>query len=219
MKSYWIAQEGWPFVAVGLVTAVAGAWFGLMPVLWLGVVGAVATALFFRNPQREIPVGERLLVAPADGRVIAIDAVDDPYFGRGPMQRISIFLSVFNVHINRMPCAGLIEAAKYVPGKFLMAFAPKASTVNERNAVWIRTSNPGQEAVVVQIAGMIARRIVSYLQPGDPVERGMRYGLIRFGSRVDLYVPRDTALRVTIGDRVHGGSSVLGEFQNTVIPA
>lgn len=215
MKSYWIAKEGWPFVAGGLVAAVLGAWFGLTPVLWLGVVGAVATALFFRNPQRAIPVGERLLVSPADGKVIAIEAVDDPYFGRGPMQRVSIFLSVFNVHINRMPCAGLVEAAKYVPGKFLMACAPKASTVNERNAVWIRTANAGQEAVVVQIAGMIARRIVSYLHPGDTVERGMRYGLIRFGSRVDLYVPRDTVLRVTVGDRVQGGSSVLGQFTAT----
>ncbi len=206
-----MAQEGWPFVGASLALAALG-WLLQWPVLvWIGAVGAVAIALFFRNPHRAIPLLADVIVAPADGKVVAIESIDDPYFACGPMTRVSIFLSVFDVHINRMPFAGVVKAATYVPGKFLVAFAPKASTVNERNAIWVQGPD-GQAAIVVQIAGLIARRIVSYLRPGDTVGRGMRYGLIRFGSRVDLYLPPTAHLQVKIGDRVRGGSSIIGAF-------
>ncbi len=211
-RASWIAKEGWPFVAIGLVAALIGWAFAVALLVWVGLLWSLATALFFRNPPRNVPTESGLIVSPGDGQVIAIESVDDPYFARGMMQRISIFLSVLNVHINRAPFAGVVEGAKYIPGKFLVAYAPKASTINERNAIWIRGTQPGEEAVVVQIAGTIARRIVSYLRPGAQVERGMRYGLIRFGSRVDLFLPQHVVLAVQVGDRVMGGTSVIGRF-------
>lgn len=207
-----VTQEGWPFVGVGLLLLVVGVWWHIPWLAWTGGVWGLACALFFRNPTRAIATQVGAVVAPADGKVIAIESVDEPYFGRGPMQRVSIFLSVADVHINRTPIDGVIGGVKYTPGRFLMAYAPKASTDNERNAIWVRAADRLHEVVMVQIAGFVARRIVCYLREGEQVARGMRCGLIRFGSRVDLYLPPQCTLAVRVGDRVRGGSSVMGQF-------
>lgn len=180
--------------------------------MWIGLCWIVFCAFFFRNPPRRIPQESAVVVSPADGRIVGIEAMDDPYFDRGRMQRVSIFLSVANVHVNRTPLEGIIEKVQYIPGRFLMAFRPKASTDNERNAAWIRGKADGEEAIMVQIAGTIARRIVWYLEEGAHVARGSRCGLIRFGSRVDLYLPLHCRLQVTRGDCVKGGRSLIGTF-------
>jgi phosphatidylserine decarboxylase len=207
-RQYWITREGWPFMAIGVFVALLGWGLQFSGLVWLGLLWTGCCALFFRNPGRVIPTAQRAIVSPADGRVVAIEEEDEPYFGRGRMRRVSIFLSVANVHMNRMPVAGRIEGVQYCPGKFMMAFRPKASSDNERNAIWVKGERA--DCVVVQIAGLIARRIVSYLQSGDVVERGMRCGLIRFGSRVDVYVPLEATLNIQRGDCVRGGSSILG---------
>ncbi|MBI4237132.1 MAG: phosphatidylserine decarboxylase family protein [Deltaproteobacteria bacterium] len=207
-----VTQEGWPFIGLGLPLLAAGWWLQIPWLLWSGGIWAVACALFFRNPSRKIPTTPGAVVAPADGKVIAIESVEEPYFGRGAMQRISIFLSVADVHINRTPIDGVIGGVKYTPGRFLVAYAPKASTDNERNAIWVCNADRQHEVVMVQIAGLVARRIVCYLREGEQVARGMRCGLIRFGSRVDLYLPLDCAITVQVGDRVQGGASVMARF-------
>lgn len=199
-------------MVVSLGVALVGFFSHTMWIGWCGVIAAVATAIFFRNPRRTIPQSPGLIVSPADGKVIGIEERDDPFFGRGRMHCVTIFLSVLNVHINRMPFDGRVASVQYIPGKYLLAFHPKASAENERNAVHITGTALGEEAVIVQIAGLIARRIISYLTPGDPVSRGMRYGLIRFGSRVDLYLPRSATLHVRMGDRVQGGATTIGAF-------
>lgn len=211
-RTYPVTREGWPFVGAGVAVAVAAGAVGIAPLVWAGSLWAGACALFFRNPQREVPAAPGLVVSPADGKIVAIETVDEPFFGRGRMQRVSIFLSVANVHINRTPLAGEVKGQAYHPGRFHLAFAPQASTENERNAIWIQGAAPAEETVMVQIAGLVARRIVSYVHAGDHVERGARCGLIRFGSRVDLYLPMTCALAVNVGDRVAGGESTIGRF-------
>lgn len=206
------AKEGFPFIgtAAGL-TLIAG-WLGWTPV-------AVATALltlfvswFFRNPPRMIPQGAGLVVAPGDGIVLAVEEEFEPRYIKDRAVRISIFLNVFDVHINRMPCEGTIEDIQYQPGLFLIASKPHATLKNEQNAVMIRTVE-GAKVVCVQVAGLIARRIVCWVNPRDRAVRGERYGLIRFGSRMDTYLPVATAIKVTVGDRVKGGETLLGELR------
>lgn len=207
-----IAREGWPFVGGALLVAFIGALLHWLALVVIGVLAAIACALFFRNPRRTPPADPNAVIAPADGRILTVETHDEPFFHCGPMQRISIFLSVADVHINRVPFDGRVLATQYKPGQFLMAYAPEASTRNECHAMHLRSDAGARDAVVVQIAGKIARRIVTYLQPGDFVEAGMRYGLIRFGSRVDVYLPAAAQIAVSPGMRVVGGESILARF-------
>ncbi|MEV0680912.1 phosphatidylserine decarboxylase [Actinosynnema sp. NPDC050436] len=182
-----------------------------------GVVGGLLTAWvawFFREPKRATPTRPNLAVAPADGTVShVVDAVPPVELGLGdvPMTRISVFLSVFDVHVQRVPVSGAVRQVSYRPGKFLSADLDKASEDNERNTVWL-TSTEGHDVVVVQIAGLVARRIVCHVADGDKVEVGRTYGLIRFGSRVDLYVPQGSRVLVEAGQRTIGGETVLAEL-------
>jgi phosphatidylserine decarboxylase len=178
---------------------------------WIGrffVAAAAFTLYFFRDPEREIPQGDSLIVAPADGKIVGIDSVEHVPFIDGPAKRISIFLSIFDVHINRAPMKGKVEYRHYMPGDFLPAFEPKASLKNEQNSIGIENSD-GYRIVVKQIAGFIARRILCWKNPGTSVNRGERFGLIRFGSRTDLYLPLNAKVEVKLGQRVQGGTSVL----------
>ena len=161
---------------------------------------------FFRDPKRNIPMGDNLIISPADGKIVKIIGINDSDVGDAKL--VSIFLNVFNVHVNRIPVAGTIEDIRYNPGKFLAAFNPKASMDNEQNVIMIK--NGKTNIYVKQIAGLIARRIVCWPKKGDYYESGQRYGLIRFGSRVDILLPETTKLSVACGDRVSGGKSVIG---------
>lgn len=205
-----VAREGWPHVAivaaVALLVHYAGGLWVAAP-FWLALVFVLQ---FFRDPPRAIPTAPGLAVCPADGRVIAVGAANDPYLKR-QATRASIFMNVFNVHSNRMPVAGVVVAVWYHKGKFINAALDKSSEANERNALHVRTDD-GRDVVVVQVAGLIARRILCYVKAGDRVERGQRYGFIRFGSRVDVYLPAEARLHVGLGDKVKGGSDVLAEF-------
>ena len=209
MKNYGIpvAAEGWPFIIpLAMVTAL------LFALGWknAGVVLLVLTVFvlfFFRDPERAVPSGEGIVVSPADGRVIVIKDTYEPDFLKQDVKQVSIFLSVFNVHVNRAPIGGAIEVVKYNPGKFHVASADKASLVNEQTSMVIATGK--NKILVKQIAGLIARRIVCYAKPGDMIKTGERYGLIRFGSRVDMFLPKNAELRVKLGDKVGGARDVI----------
>ena len=204
-----IAREGWPFVGGALALAIA-VWilygFAASVVFW---VIAVFVLQFFRDPQRQVPVGEGLVLSPADGRIVKVVHVDDPYAGR-PALLISVFMNVFNVHSNRVSVSGTVRSVDYFPGSFVNADLDKASLENERNAVVLDT--PRGTVTLVQVAGLIARRILCYVGPGQTVEAGQRYGFIRFGSRVDVYLPPDAVPRVVIGQKVSATETVLAEF-------
>jgi len=165
---------------------------------------------FFRDPDRQTPVGGNLIIAPADGTIISIDEVEENEYFNDKVQRISIFMSVFNVHVNRIPWAGEVEYLDYAQGRFKAAFAEDAPEVNERTVIGIK-SDKGK-LMFKQIAGLIARRIVYNIKPGDKVKSGERFGLIKYGSRVDVYFPISVKLNVKLKDKVKGGSSVIGEF-------
>ena len=161
---------------------------------------------FFRDPDRVFPEGENILASPADGRIVEIESVTHPF--TGDSLKIGIFMSPFCVHVNRVPCAGTVEYLEYVPGKKIAAYAPKASEVNERNYVGLRTQYG--PILLVQIAGFVARRIVCRVKRGDIFSAGERYGMIKLGSKVDIYLPANLKLKVKIGDKVYAGKSVLG---------
>lgn len=202
-----LAREGWGHVGYALSAALVFHWIGGF---WLALpfwIVAVFVLQFFRDPPRVVPDQPGVVVCPADGRVIAVDEVEDPYLKR-PARRVSIFMNVFNVHTNRMPLAGTVKERWYQPGSFLNAALDKAARENERNALHIRT-DAGQDVVVVQVAGLLARRILCYVRPGDQVARGERYGFIRFGSRVDIYLPLTAKPVVALGDKARGASQVL----------
>ncbi|UCD10376.1 MAG: phosphatidylserine decarboxylase family protein [Nitrospinaceae bacterium] len=202
-----IAKEGYPFILpLGLLTLVL-AFFDLV---WAAAVAGLLflfVLYFFRDPEREIPNEPKVVVSPADGKVVVITTEEDPFMGK-TFTRISIFLNVFNVHVNRVPVAGVIAESRYNPGKFLNAMKDKASMDNEQNILLIRDGET--EVLVKQIAGLIARRIVCWAKPGDRYELGQRFGLIRFGSRVDIFLPQESTLKVAVGDKVAGGSSIIG---------
>lgn len=206
-----IAKEAYPFLVVPLGAALVGWIAHVMWLVWAGAVVFAAIAVFFRNPRRVIPEGPGLVVSPADGKIVAIEEVVEAPFVKRPMRRVSIFLSIFDVHINRLPVAGTIKHLAYHAGKFFVASFAKASEQNERHVIHME-DEAGRAIIITQIAGLVARRIVCYLREGDHVGRGERFGLIRFGSRVDLCLPPDCKLLVTCGDRVRGGSSVIGRF-------
>ena len=182
---------------------------GWVPVAVAAAILTLFVGWFFRNPPRVIPQGPGLVVSPGDGKVLAVEEEFEPRYLKDRAVRISIFLNVFDVHINRMPCEGIIEDAQYQPGLFLVASKPHATLQNEQNAVMIKTVE-GAKVLCVQVAGLIARRIVWWVNPKDRAVRGERYGLIRFGSRMDIYVPLGTAIRIAVGDRVKGGETILG---------
>ncbi|HNX77290.1 MAG TPA: phosphatidylserine decarboxylase family protein [Candidatus Rifleibacterium sp.] len=178
---------------------------------WLGRLFYLATAFtlyFFRDPERKIPDGDCLILAPADGKIVGIDSVEHVPFLDGPAKRVSIFLSIFDVHINRSPIKGKVAYRHYTPGEFLAAFEPKASINNEQNAVGIEDAE-GYRILVKQIAGLVARRILCWKNPGELVAAGERFGLIRFGSRTEIYMPLDAQVEVRLGQRVQGGASVI----------
>ncbi|TWG86789.1 phosphatidylserine decarboxylase [Cupriavidus gilardii J11] len=206
-----IAREGWPFLAGAfvislLVHASAGFWWALP--LWILTLFVLQ---FFRDPPRPIPTQANAVLAPADGRIVAVEKTEDPYAGREAL-KISVFMNVFNVHSNRASVDGTVEKIEYFPGQFVNADLDKASTANERNAVVIRRAADGKVVTLVQVAGLIARRILCYTRVGEPVSRGQRYGFIRFGSRVDVYLPLDARPRVTIGEKVSASSTILAEL-------
>lgn len=206
------AKEGFPFIAAAAgVTLVAG-WLGFTIVTVAAAILTLFVAWFFRNPARVIPQGPRLVVAPGDGKVIAIDEEFEPRYLKDRSTRITIFLNVFDVHINRVPCEGIVEDVQYRPGLFLVASRPDATIKNEQNALMIKTST-GARVLCVQVAGLIARRIVCWLSPNDNAVRGERYGLIRFGSRMDTFLPVNSLIKVAVGDRVKGGETILGELR------
>jgi phosphatidylserine decarboxylase len=213
MKDYphpIIAVEGIPFVIVLLVASVLVAtfygWWSIP--LWLATVFVLQ---FFRDPPRVMPAGEGLVLCPADGRVIVVGEAPDPYRGGARSLKVSIFMNVFNVHSQRSPVNGAITSEKYSRGLFVNAAFDKASSDNERNALVIRMDD-GREISCVQVAGLIARRILCYVKVGDRLAAGQRYGFIRFGSRVDVYLPPTARPKVAIGDKVKATSTVLAEL-------
>jgi phosphatidylserine decarboxylase len=203
-----IVREGVPFIAVlGGAAALAGVLGWTVPALALG--GAtVFTGWFFRNPRRESPCTEGAIVAPGDGKIIAIEEDYEPRFLKAQSTRISIFLNIFDVHVNRIPCDGTVVDILYQPGRFVAANQPAATLSNEQNALMIRGVN-GAKVLCVQVAGLIARRIVCWTSPGEKVVCRERFGLIRFVSRVDLFLPKGSSLRAAVGDRVRGGKDLL----------
>lgn len=205
------AKEGIPFIAAPAGVTLLTAVLGWPVVACVGVIATLFSAWFFRNPARVIPQGKHLVVAPGDGKVIAVEEEFEPRYLKERSVRVTIFLNVFDVHINRMPCDGTIEDVQYQPGLFLVASKPEATLRNEQNAVMIKT-HEGIKVLCVQVAGLIARRIVCWVSPRDRAIRGERYGLIRFGSRMDTFLPIGTRLRVAVGERVKGGETILGEL-------
>lgn len=210
MKNYGIpvAAEGWPFIIpLAVVTALLFA-LGWRNTAVVALVLALFVLFFFRDPERQVPPGEGTVVSPADGRVIIVTDHYEPDYLKAEVKKISIFLSVFNVHVNRVPVSGSVEQVAYHPGKFLVASADKASTDNEQTAVLI--AHGKHKVLVKQIAGLIARRIVCYAKQGDAVAAGERFGLIRFGSRVDIFLPKSAEIRVKVGDRIKGARDIIG---------
>jgi len=204
-----IAREGWPFLALALAaaavaTAVLGSWS------WPFWIVAIFVLQFFRDPPRMIPQKPNAVLSPADGRIVVVEKAHDPYANREAL-KISVFMNVFNVHSNRSPVDGKIEKVEYFPGKFVNADLDKASTENERNAV-VMTATNGQTVTFVQVAGLIARRILCYVNEQDILARGQRYGFIRFGSRVDVYLPLTARPLVTVGEKVSATETILAEF-------
>lgn len=202
-----IAREGWPFVGVSIAAAAAvhgwaGAWWAAP--LWLIVLFILQ---FFRDPPRVVPQEAGAVLSAADGRVVSVERARDPYLDRDAL-RVSVFMNVFNAHSNRSPVDGVVRGTWYHPGKFFNAELSKASLENERAALWIRT-NDGADVTCVQVAGLIARRILNYAQDGQRLARGERFGFIRFGSRVDLYLPVTATPRASVGDKVHATTTVL----------
>ena len=214
-----IAPEGRPFVAGGVAIALVllylGPWTGA-----LGIALAGWIAYFFRDPPRVVPTREGLVVSPADGRVVSVTEAVPPVeldLGTEPVTRISVFLNVFDVHINRSPVAGTVERVAYHAGAFLNASLDKASADNERNGLALRLAD-GRRVGVVQIAGLIARRIVCHAREGQALATGERFGLIRFGSRTDLFLPKGVAPLVTLGQRMIGGETVVADLQSSEGP-
>lgn len=209
-----IAREGWPFLAIAVAAALALPWFAgwawALP-LWLV---ALFVLQFFRDPPREVPDDPQAVVSPADGRIVSIGRARDPWLERDAL-KISVFMNVFNVHSNRAPVDGTVKQRWYHAGSFVNAALDKASAENERNALWFRTRD-GRDVTCVQIAGLIARRILCYVEAGAELRRGERYGFIRFGSRVDVYLPVDAEPKAALGDKVQAASSVLATLKQGV---
>ena len=204
-----IAKEGWPFLAaaavVSIVVTLGWGWWSLP--FWLI---SLFILQFFRDPPRTLPADTDAVVSPADGRIVVVGKARDPYLDREAL-KISVFMNVFNVHSNRSPVDGEVKKTWYFGGRFFNAALDKASLENERNALWIRTDS-GAEVTCVQVAGLIARRILCYVQNKDRLKRGQRFGFIRFGSRVDVYLPLDAKPQSAVGDKVFAGETILARL-------
>jgi phosphatidylserine decarboxylase len=201
-----IAREGWPFLAAGIVlSSLVTYFFGWWSLpLWLLTLFILQ---FFRDPPRAVPDDPQAVVSPADGRIVEVSRSQDPYLRRDAL-KVSVFMNVFNVHSNRSPVDGVVKERWYFSGAFVNAALDKASLQNERNALWIQRED-GREVTCVQVAGLIARRILCYVEAGDRLVRGQRFGFIRFGSRVDVYLPLDAEVKAAIGEKVYAAESVL----------
>lgn len=213
-----IAKEGLPFILIGLVLTIASIWAGTRwnsTILWaVSTILAILTVFvtfFFRDPDRNCPTDIGLVVSPADGTVLSVDTVANHYVTGPNSIKISIFLSVMNVHVNRVPIAGVVDYVRYVPGKFLVAYADKASEENEHTEIGM-TDAQGRKVVFKQIAGTIARRIVCNIHERETLEIGQRFGLIRFGSRMDIFLPAGSTMSVKKGDKTCGGETIIGRL-------
>ncbi|VFR77332.1 Phosphatidylserine decarboxylase [plant metagenome] len=204
-----IAREGWPFVAGSLALAVLASFWTAWAAIPLWII-AIFVLQFFRDPPRLAPDSTTAVLSPADGRIVAVEHVRDPYADRDAL-KISVFMNVFNVHSNRAPVDGTVTHVQYFPGRFFNAALDKASLENERNAMVIHTPD-SHVVTATQVAGLVAKRILCYVQPGDVLARGQRYGFIRFGSRVDVYLPPASRPRVALGDKVSATSTVLADL-------
>ncbi len=209
--SGFIAAPGYPFVLASVLLIILGMAMHWPWLKWPGLLGMVFFAYFFRDPERSVPPGAETIVSPADGKVVAVDEVREDKFFQGPARRVAIFMNVFDVHVNRAPVAGTVASKVHKPGAFQAAFRREAGLENEQQALLLEGEN-GRRVLVVQIAGLLARRIISYAALGDRLGRGERFGMICFGSRVDLYLPPLVELRVKVGDRVKAGSSIIGTW-------
>ncbi len=207
-----IAREGWPFLAIAVVVSAVVTYFSAPWSIPLWII-ALFVLQFFRDPARAVPQQPGAVLSPADGRIVAVERTQDVYAQREAI-KVSVFMNVFNVHSNRSPVDGTVQQVQYFPGKFINADLDKASTENERNAVVIRTPG-GQAVTAVQVAGLIARRILCYVKAGDALARGQRYGFIRFGSRVDVYLPLTAAVKVAIGDKVSATTTILAVLEGS----
>ena len=212
----WPEKSGFPVALPGIKFIIAASvltgllfFIGWTVPAWFFFMVTLFICWFFRDPDRTIPEEHGCLTSPADGKIITIESKETNEFTREKSMKISIFMNVFNVHVNRIPFSGVVENVVYIPGKFVNASFDKASEHNERNALVIKTES-GQRYGVVQIAGLIARRIVCGVKKGDVMVRGNRYGMIRFGSRLDLYLPLETKIVIAVGDKVQAGSTILG---------
>ncbi len=211
LTAFPIAAAGYPLIVAGAFTTAVLALLGLTTLTLIALVATFCVGAFFRDPDRVIPDTPGAVVSPADGKVISAAVVDSSAFYDGPSLKISIFMTVFNVHVNRIVHEGQVKEISYYPGKFFSANLEKASLENEHNAVFVELKD-GRQLCVVQVAGLIARRIICHVQPGDNVVRGQRFGLICFGSRLDVYLPADTRLEVSIGEKVKAGTSILAQL-------
>jgi len=204
-----IVREGLPFIIpLGIFTLV----FSLFGIVWAAAIFFIVTcfvAWFFRNPEREFADGAKAVISPADGEIIKIENVVENDFLEGPAQKISVFMNVFNVHVNRIPYTGTVGTIEYNKGKFFSANLDKASELNERNSVLIKTDD-GEKILTVQIAGLIARRIECWVKEGMHVRKGERFGLIRFGSRLEVFLPSDAIISIRVGDKVRAGETLIG---------
>lgn len=194
--------------AIRVVLPVSG--YVLFPIFLLTMATTAFVVYFFRDPERYVPADESIIVAAADGLVVGIDEMEEPDFHLGPMVRVAIFLSVFDVHINRTPCDGVVKSTVYKAGKFLDVRHPQSSQLNEARSWWLET--PHGNVAVRQIAGLIARRIVAWAGEGTPLQRGQRFGMIRFGSRTEVFLPADCTVLVKIGDRVQGAATPIARW-------
>jgi phosphatidylserine decarboxylase len=208
-----IAREGWPFLFVALALAIGLSFTAWWPLALLAWLATLFIAQFFRDPPREVPHHPNLVLSPADGKIVSVEKTRDPYLHRDAL-KISVFMNVFNVHSNRSPVDGDVTNRWYHKGGFVNAALDKASLANERNALHLRTPER-VDVVCVQVAGLIARRILCYAKPGDHLQRGKRYGFIRFGSRVDVYLPPDASPRAIVGDSVRATATILAELRQT----
>ncbi len=207
-----IAREGYPFIIPLVLLTVFLAFIGLSGIALFFFLAACFVTWFFRNPERKIPQGSGLVVSPADGRILKIEEIEESgenALTKGRRRKVSIFMNVFDVHVNRIPFEGTVSAVRYHKGRFLSADLDKASELNEKNAILIRT-DAGADIQVIQIAGLIARRIVCWIKEGMYVNKGQRFGMIRFGSRVEVVLPVEAKVTIKPGDRVKAGETPIG---------
>jgi len=207
-KTFPIIPDGFFFIIPLALIAIVLIWLNITCAGIFFLIITLFVLWFFRNPNRTTPEDEKAVISPADGRVIKIEEVEEEMLS-GKVIKVSIFMNIFNVHVNRMPCAGTVKKIRYSKGKFFPASLDKASVFNERNSVLIKTAD-NKEILTIQIAGIIARRIVCWVKENTQIQKGERFGLIKFGSRLEVFMPPDSTVRVTVGDKVKAGESTIG---------